>query len=207
MKMNYLKITANMASPVVINHDLLLDTILITKKAVELKLDAQTLNPLKPLEVQDVVQYFGDIPLCSKAFFKGVDSKNVYYKRFDEDNEYFADTKKIKIGSGRYKNYANTLKVTDVAEIVFYALGNKEEIKRLLSWVYALGKKESQGYGIVREWIVEELKEQIDFLNPENPLRPLPLEYFSNDFKNKNRKLVSYKFPYWYNGNKKLCYV
>lgn len=196
-----------MASPVVINHDLLLDTILITKKAVELKLDAQTLNPLKPLEVQDVVQYFRDIPLCSKAFFKGVDSKNVYYKRFDEDNEYFADTKKIKIGSGRYKNYANTLKVTDVAEIVFYALGNKEEIKRLLSWVYALGKKESQGYGIVREWIVEELKEQIDFLNPENPLRPLPLEYFSNDFKNKNRKLVSYKFPYWYNGNKKLCYV
>lgn len=207
MEMKYLKITANMASPVVINHDLLLDTILITKKAVELKLDAQTLNPLKPLEVQDVVQYFGDIPLCSKAFFKGVDSKNVYYKRFDEDNEYFADTKKIKIGSGRYKNYANTLKVTDVAEIVFYALGNKEEIKRLLSWVYALGKKESQGYGIVREWIVEELKEQIDFLNPENPLRPLPLEYFSNDFKNKNRKLVSYKFPYWYNGNKKLCYV
>lgn len=207
MEMKYLKITANMASPVVINHDLMLDTILITKKAVELKLDAQTLNPLKPLEVQDVVQYFGDIPLCSKAFFKGVDSKNVYYKRFDEDNEYFADTKKIKIGSGRYKNYANTLKVTDVAEIVFYALGNKEEIKRLLSWVYALGKKESQGYGIVREWIVEELKEQIDFLNPENPLRPLPLEYFSNDFKNKNRKLVSYKFPYWYNGNKKLCYV
>lgn len=207
MEMKYLKITANMASPVVINHDLMLDTILITKKAVELKLDAQTLDPLNPLEVQDIVRYFGDIPLCSKAFFKGVDSKNVYYKRFDEDNEYFADTKKIKIGSGRYKNYANTLKVTDVAEIVFYALGNKEEIKRLLSWVYALGKKESQGYGIVREWIVEELKEQIDFLNPENPLRPLPLEYFSNDFKNKNRKLVSYKFPYWYNGNKKLCYV
>ena len=63
----------------------------LTKKAVELKLDAQTLDPLKPLEVQ----YFGDIPLCSKAFFEGVDSKNVYYKRFDEDNEYFADTKKI----------------------------------------------------------------------------------------------------------------
>ena len=149
MVMDYLKITAKMASPVVINHDLMLDTLLITKKAVELKLDAQTLDPLKPLEVQDIVQYFGDIPLCSKAFFEGIDSKNVYYKRFDEDNEYFADTKKIKIGSGKYKNYANTLKVTDVAEIVFYAKGNKSEIERILSWVYALGKKESQGYGIV----------------------------------------------------------
>ena len=207
MVMDFLKITAKMASPVVINHDLMLDTLLITKKAVELKLDAQTLDPLKPLEVQDIVQYFGDIPLCSKAFFEGVDSKNVYYKRFDEDNEYFADTKKIKIGSGKYKNYANTLKVTDVAEIVFYAKGNKSEIERILSWVYALGKKESQGYGIIREWSVEKVDEIIDFLNPEKPLRPLPLEIFSNGFNNKNRKLVAYKFPYWYNGNKKLCYV
>ena len=85
--------------------------------------------------------------------------------------------------------------------------GDKEKIKRLLSWVYAIGKKESQGYGIVREWAVEKVDEIIDFLNPEKPLRPLPVEIFSDGFTNKNRKLVSYKFPYWYNGNKKLCYV
>lgn len=204
--MEYLKITALMASSVVINHDLMLDTILITKKAVELKLSNDTLDPLNPLEIKDIIQYFGDIPLCSKAMFKGLDSRAVYYKRFDEDGE-FADTKKIKTGSGQYKNYANTLKVTDTEKIIFYCLGDKLKIKNLLDKCYGIGKKQSQGYGIIREWKIEKVEKQIDFFNTDNPLRPLPIEIFGENDKNKNKKLVAYKFPYWYNGNKKLCYV
>lgn len=208
MKFENLKIIAFMNSPLVINYDLMLDAILISKKAIELKLDSESMDFENALEIKDIVQYLGDIPLCSKAIFEGIDSKAVYYKRFDEDGE-FTDNKKIKIGSGKYKNYCNTLKVTDSEKVTFYCIGDKKQIQTLLNQCYSLGKKQSQGYGIVKKWEIETIKNEINFLDIDNPLRPLPIDLFLTDqikFK-KNIKLVTYKFPYYYNGNKKKCYV
>lgn len=202
--MKNLKITAYMSSPLVINHDLMLDAILIGKKAIELKLSNETLDPMNPLEIRDIVEYFEDIPLCSKAIFEGLDSKSVYYKRFDDDSEMYKITKKIETGKGKYKNYSNSLKVTDTDKVIFFAKGNKELIEKYLSWTCGLGKKLSQGYGLVRDWKVEEVAKEIDFFDTEQPYRPLPCELFKGEG---TKKMVAYKFPYWFNGNKKVCYV
>ncbi len=202
--MKNLKITALLASPLSFNYDILFDTLLISAKAKGLKMSDDEFNADNAINVQDIVRYLGDIPLCSKGFVEGIEGTAKYYKRFDEDSELFACNKKIETGKGKFKNYSNTINTIHSSEIIFYCFGDKEKISKLLEKVYSIGKKISQGYGIVREWKIEECNE-INWFDIDTPFRPIPCEMFKSN--NKNRKVVAYKFPYWYKGNKKLCYV
>lgn len=202
--MKNLKITALLASPLSFNYDILFDTLLISAKAKGLKMSDEEFDPTNAINIDEEVKYLNDIPLCSKGFVEGLNGTAKYYKRFDEDSELFYCNKKIETGKGRFKNYSNTINTIHSSKIEFYCFGDKGKIEKLLEKVYSIGKKISQGYGIVREWKIEEC-EIVNWFDIDNPLRPMPCDMFESN--NKNRKVIAYKFPYWYKGNKKLCYV
>ena len=206
--MRNLKITGKMSSLLTcINHNIMLDTLLISEKAKMENLSEQgTFKVEEALEIREVVKYFGDIPLCSKMFFEGIESTGKFYKRFDENSEIFKCNKKIEITKGKFKNYANQLRVFNIKEVVFYCVGDKEKIKEILERVQGIGKKITQGYGFVKEWVVEDYKEDLEWFDIDKPLRPIPVELFENENK-RNIREVAYKFPYWAKENRKLCYV
>lgn len=109
----------------------------------------------------------------------------MYNKRFNEfDVEKYAElrkAKKIVTRKGKYKNCRSALTVILTPEINWYTVGDIEEIYKLLQSIKFLGKKRSQGIGMVKEWVVEETAEDLSHLRPvpdknsveESAIRPL----------------------------------
>jgi CRISPR type IV-associated protein Csf3 len=183
----------------------MLDSLLIASKARKLGLSDEEFDLDNPVTLHEEIGYYLDIPLCSKAYFVNKrESFEKMYKRCDWDNDKYTTKSKIGTGSGKYKNYIIPLKIFYADEVYFYCLGNEDKIRKLLEKIYSIGKKNNSGYGIIGEFAIEEI-EEVDFLNTENPLRPLPVSYFEK--KKGNTRYKTYKFPYFYKANEKLCYV
>ena len=114
--------------------------------------------------------------LCSRAFFESKGEDIVFFnKKQDLDlaaNYLNDDRSKKDIGDarGRYKEYRIALLVKYTKEITWYAHGHAGEIKKLLSYIDAIGYKRNIGYGLVKEWIVEPYK-KIQF---DKSMRPIP---------------------------------
>lgn len=88
----------------------------------------------------------------------------------------------IDTARGFFKAYRNPLVYHVMPEIVFYAVGDKAEIERLLQNIAYLGKKSSQGYGEVAEWEIEVIDEDKSIFNNGKIARIIPaLAYVSNE--------------------------
>ena len=79
---------------------------------------------------------------------------------------------------GKYKPHRIALLVKYTKEIVWYAHGFSGEIKKLLSYINAIGYKRNIGYGLIKEWTVEPYK-KIQF---DKSMRPIP-DYQGNCIK------------------------
>lgn len=116
--------------------------------------------------------------------------------------------KKIRIGSGEYKRYDMPMPYTSAEELIFYANGNKEEIKRLLEYIPGIGKKRTQGYGNVRSWKVESSINDWSVVKDGIPMRPIPVseaEIF--DLKCDVEMFFSINPPHWHKKMMTLCYM
>jgi len=184
-----LKITAKMRSPVCFSEYLRFDCILSAAKAKELlKSDFYTLGK----------QYSGTATVIKtlSAFLKFNASYGVFHASCAiSDNEFvtayskrwnsaFDRTVKFK-GKGKqeidtargfFKAYRNPLVYHVMPEIIFYAVGDKQEITRLLSEnIRYLGKKSSQGYGEIASWTVETIEEDKSIFDGEKLMRVIPV--------------------------------
>jgi len=107
---------------------------------------------------------------CSFACGEPRGEEVVYWhKRFDEEfgTEYvdFQGRRgKVDIKAGHYKSYRTPLVVVLMPKVEWYAVGDKDEVERLLALVTHLGKKRSQGYGRVQKWTVESWSEDLSHL-------------------------------------------
>lgn len=112
------------------------------------------------------------------------------------------------VGEFRAYRIPNVIRVVKGGIITFYAVGHKSEIEELLSLIPAVGKKPSVGWGMVKEWIVEEISEDYSLYHPEHGLmRPVPIEEADDRLKDYPIMQYAVKPPYWKNINKRLCYV
>lgn len=102
--------------------------------------------------------------------------RNYWHKRFDaQEAEECVDFQgrrgKVNVGAAKYKNYRMPLTIFLVPALTWYAVGDMAEVKDLISRVTSIGKKRSQGYGKVRNWMVQETEEDLSHLraipNPE----------------------------------------
>jgi len=130
---------------------------------------------------------------CSFACYTPLkETRRYWHKRFDAQlaEEYvdFGNRRgKVNVRSAQYKNYRIPLNILLIPEITWYLVGDKAEVERMVNQITHIGKKASQGLGLVREWTVESIEEDLSWL------RPIPDEN-GDDF-------ISIRPPYWYHGH------
>lgn len=122
--------------------------------------------------------------LCSRAFFDSYEQDIEYINKkqdLTQAEKYLNDDKSKKdIGDsrGKYKACRNAIVVRYTKTIKWYAHGHAGEIKKLLSYIQAIGLKHHIGYGMVKNWTVEPYK-KIQF---DKSMRPIP-DYQGNCIK------------------------
>lgn len=103
--------------------------------------------------------------LCSVGFYKEYSQRIEYWHRRinDFDAAKYVDFNgrrgKINGASGLLKAYRIPQIIRIISDVTFYCTGEQNEIEKLLFEVTNIGKKAAQGYGAVKEWIVEPTRE------------------------------------------------
>ena len=86
-----------------------------------------------------------------------------WHRRFDDAQERYIDFQgrrgKVDEKSGKYKAYRMPLNILILPWLEWYAVGDLEAVRELCEGIVSIGKKPSQGYGIVERWEVEEWPE------------------------------------------------
>lgn len=120
---------------------------------------------------------------CSAAHFDPVrEYLTHWHKRFRVEQEHYLDLSGRKSGridtsSGLHKNYRIPLPIVLVDRVEWYAFGNRREVAKLLRMVEWIGKKRSQGYGRVAQWIVEPWPHDWSLYGPDGePTRAIPAQ-------------------------------
>lgn len=152
------------------------------------------------------------------AASKGIyteNSQNIEYwnKRpdfFAADKTDYLDMQKGQISDsvGQYRAYRNPCVIRTIKDGImdFYCVGHKDKILDLLSYIPAIGKKPSMGWGLIHEWSIEEIEEDYSYIHPDYGLmRPTPVN--EADFTDYPIRNYAIKPPYWKSVNQRLCYV
>lgn len=92
------------------------------------------------------------------------DGQSFWVKRFDQQYAGLVDfgkrSGKVMIQKGRYKAYNMPVQYRHALWVRWYATGDAEAVRALLSDVTHIGKKTAQGFGRVISWTVEPWPEQ-----------------------------------------------
>lgn len=106
-----------------------------------------------------------------------------------------------------FKAYLGTDETMLVDKLHFYIRAKKEIVEKLLiGKVFAIGKKQGVGFGVVRDIEVEEIEEDRGYmLNDSTPSKPLP----TSDFSVKTKKIAHMRRmpPYWLQEYLEPCYM
>ena len=125
------------------------------------------------------------------------------YKRF-YDSSIAESLKKTKIdlGRGLFKNYMMRMPYLPAKTCTFYACGDLDEIKSLISNLAGLGKKVDIGFGGIRSFEIAELNQDFSLVMNGKAMRPIPIELckFVSE-----KMMMAYKGPYWDKRNVVLC--
>ena len=90
----------------------------------------------------------------------------------------------------------------------FFCHGDKNEIKSLLTNIYAIGKKHQQGYGAIEKVEVVSIEEDYSLYHPRwGVMRNIPCDAkFNINTHDTDTELLAIKPPYWEN-SPILCFV
>lgn len=163
-------------------------------------------------------QLTGNRWAASKAIYEET-SKTVEF--YNKRPDFFASDKIghlkeekgiISDSAGLYRAYRNPVIVRTVKNdcIKFYCMGHKEEIADLLSYMPAVGKKPSMGFGIITKIEIRDIDADYSLYHPKYGLmRPLPVSEAHDYGHDLNYPIMKYgvKPPYWKPCNAELCYV
>lgn len=117
--------------------------------------------------------------------------------------------KKINVGSGQYKMYDMPMPTMWAESWTFYANGNIDEVRRLLtSHISAIGKKCSQGFGQIKHITVEPSEHGWSVIKDGVPMRPIPVSG-AGEFEMDCDVVMyyAYRAPYWHRLNMTQCYM
>jgi hypothetical protein len=204
-KFERLEVIAYLNTPVFLQEDIFLDGLLYHEQIRHWmgpyfynsvgKVDDFFFNMRLPVKQAKFGVY-----LASKGFY---DDKCVFIsrtrKRFDDlkGEKYIKPIKsKIRTNAGKYKNTDIPLKLVSTDKISWVVIGDKQAIRKLVNNIACIGKKTSQGYGLVKEWrIIPTNKKGIRIF----PLEGQPREWMKVKY--------SRYIPSYYNmNNLKMCY-
>lgn len=203
-----LKITATMANPTVANggYGIHLDGILswavLTAHPCTYEQAEFLLTPL-PLETLD---FRGDLPLWAASDFmtdKIHTGREYWHKRYPANRVEFAAKRNANTSAGRWREYRVPLNLNVTHAFTAYAIGNRDEVARLLDYVTHLGKKSAYGYGRVVKWSVEECGDCLELIHNN---RLLPIEYARRvGLDGGIVPAACWTPPYWYRPHQATC--
>ena len=123
-----------------------------------------------------------------------------------KNGKYLKAKGKIDISAGTLKAYHFPQIIRTISDIEFYGIGTIKKIKDLLSYIPAVGKKPSAGWGMVKEWIVEPFSEDWSTDGKYGLMRPMPIEEYipKENYQISESPLLP---PYWKNKSTTLCYI
>lgn len=105
----------------------------------------------------------------------GTESREYWHKRYPSHRAELGSRLSANTTGGRWREWRVPLKAHVVQRLHALAIGNPEEVERLLSIITHIGKKGSMGYGRVARWTVtpgtHTLKDVL-------ALRPVPVAYY-----------------------------
>lgn len=133
---------------------------------------------------------------------KAVEFTERWRKRWANQHDKLAsfgkNQRKVAINNGVFKSYDTPIKLMDIDEVWFYFRTNDlDAVKSLLKHLYGIGKKLSQGYGLIDSYSIEKVDADTKFK------RVIP-EKYSQD-KDLLRNYKAYKPPYWLPNNFDIC--
>ena len=162
-------------------------------------------------EISEIKLESGEIPLkkwrdlyvASVSLFEPSNVETYVFNYFKRGDFPFPRGR-IRRGSGFFKDFYLKVVYVPARRVVFYATGEVEEVRRLVSRVHALGKERNIGFGFVKRVEVEEVEEEWGLVKDGVAMRPIPVEYLSYY---EDAAYMAYKPPYWSSKNIKLCAV
>lgn len=208
--MTNLRVIANMFTPMVFIDNPNLDAVLLYEYCRQNDPKFYTRN----INAGDDFEYPEDFPLkkiefgntwfyaCSNALYKIDKTKRSYWNRRADDRmleKRLDSNKKIRTGSGSMKNYRIPMNTNLVKTFTWYCVGDKKQIKDLLSNIKYLGKKRSQGKGQIKNWLVSEIENDCSIFENGKLIKTVPIEYLGDNIVNENVMYnnCSFKPPYW----------
>ena len=176
-----LKITANMGKNYApsIDSGIHLDSIL--SYAVMLSINPPPLDkekprifpiPIKIITLYDKLPLLAVTPLmpCEEIY-----SSEYWHKRFPiAPVQRLCLAPNTVVKSGQYKNYRVPMRVVSCEKLECYCIGDKDAISKLLAKINFIGKKISQGKGLILSWNIEAcsgIDEDFILKNRTSPLK------------------------------------
>lgn len=124
-----------------------------------------------------------------------------------KNGKYLEAKGKIDTSAGSLKAYHFPQVIRTISDIEFYGIGTIKKIKDLLSYIPAVGKKPSAGWGMVKEWIVEPFSEDWSTDGKYGLMRPMPVDEYNLDSHRYRIMQSALLPPYWKSRNGALCYI
>lgn len=219
--MDNLRITACLASPVVVWGLIHLDGLLAAAKII--KEEGYRGLEKREAEMREKEPDFIELPLeiwreniyrASAGFYDGVEGVATYHKKWDEEYDDLVDFEgrraKIRVGVGFYKSYSLKNRYISAEKMIFFARGDKDEIEKLLEYLPAIGKRRAEGYGIIREWKIEPISEDKSIQFKGHIMRAIParlvmeLETAPTSMRMAH---ITYRPPYFYTRWAERCLI
>lgn len=149
---------------------------------------------------------------ASVGFYTQYNQQIEYWNKrpeWDKWADYLEGGGKFNTGSGTMRAYRMPQVIRTIGDIEFYGYGTIEKIRELLSYITAIGKKPTAGWGAVREWIVEPWPEDWSTWSDKYGLmRPIPIgEDIGYDLSNYVIRDCAIRPPSWKAVNQTVCYM
>lgn len=211
--MSTLEIVAHVPGPIALPHGpIALDSLLASQVAIRSGLPpASSSAECVPIEIPVEREPGGSFHLCSFSVgeLREFELRHVNRRAPVEQYTEFGVRGRVALTTGADKSYRVPLEVGHLRDsrLTWWAIGDADEIRDLLSSVLYLGKKRSVGLGRVTRWGVTECEPWDGFpvVRDGRPLRTLPPAWPGLEDPDLRYAVMTY--PYFDHGAEQLCAV
>jgi len=199
----YLKTPLALGSPWIM-FDSLLEYVKLREALGEKFFSLPSRAPLKKLDesLEIPLKKWRDIYIASASIFEPSDA-GMYVFSYFKRGDFPFPSGRVRRGSGFFKDFYLKVVYTPVQRVRFYATGEPEEVRRLVSKVSSIGKERNIGFGFVKEVEVREVGYEWGLVRGGEAMRPIPVRYLKYY---EDAAYMPYKPPYW-SGESELCAV
>lgn len=83
---------------------------------------------------------------------------------------------RIEVGKGPYRSYYESLRLLATRSLTWHVCGDLAAIERILGEAMFIGKKRSQGHGMIKRWVVEAEDRDRSVWDGDQLNRPVPVD-------------------------------